>query len=371
MNREHAAGRGLALAVLALLCAGTLACAHSPRVAYSPHELRAAVAPQIPVERRGSLLVPFQVTPELVARAERYVDGNSSDYHRADALTRAITDEAAFGVEWEPVTTAVAYETAARGGGNCLSLTSLFIGLARGIGLQAFYVDASDRVNDLSRAEELLVDTGHIAATVRTERGWSLVDFTGEISNYRTFRILDDVEALAHFYNNRGYEMIVNSGATDGVAPWERALADFEMAVIVQPDFPRALNNLGVAYSRRGEEQRAEQAYLRAIAADSDFAAPHHNLGNLYSRQDRLAEAIRSYGVAIRRQSKNPYAYFHLGLAQYRAGDIAAAIAAFERAIALKQDYLEPRTLLAQAYRSQGRMEEADRVLRATRGTRQ
>jgi len=33
-------------------------------------------------------------------------------------------------------------------------------------------------------------------------------EFDGEISDYRTFRIIDDVEALAHYYNNRGYELI-------------------------------------------------------------------------------------------------------------------------------------------------------------------
>lgn len=361
----------LTVAALSLLAAAAAGCASSPRVAYSPQELRTELAPRIPVERRGELLVPFQVTPELVARAQAYVEGFTTDYHRAGALTRAITDEAGFGVGWEPVTTAVAWETAQRGQGNCLSLTSLFIGLARGVGLKAFYVDASDRVNDLSREEELLVDTGHIAATVRTDRGWSLVDFAGEISNYRTFRILDDVEALAHFYNNRGYERITSAPAGADEPPWAQALADFEMAVIVQPGFARALNNLGVAYVRQQDEARAETSYLRAIASDSEFSAPHHNLGNLYYRQGRLDEAIRAYGVAIKRQSKNPYAHFHLGLAHYRAGDVAASIASFERAIALKQDYIEPRTLLVQAYRSQGRMEEAERVLRAAQGTRQ
>lgn len=362
MKAESVVLRG-GVACLAVLLVG---CASADKTAYSAAELRAVVGARVPRERAGDVLVPYAVTAEMTERAEEYTRHHNSDYARAQALVRAVTDKRQFNVKWEAVTTAVARETFEKGHGNCLSLTSLFVGLARSIGLNAYYVDASDRVNDLTRDDELLVDTGHIAASVRTERGWSLVDFTGEISHYRTFRVIDDLEALAHFYNNRGYELIRSQRGDGEAVRWERALEDFTMAAYVQPDFSRALNNQGVALSRLGREAEAEQAYLRAVAADDEFGAPRHNLGNLHLRRGELEQAIRWYGVAARMQPKNPYLQYHLGLARYQAGDIDGSVEAFERAIALKQDYLEPRNLLAQAYRQQGRTEEADKVQRVS-----
>ncbi len=351
---------GAAVAVAAmLLLAG---CGNSRRLAYTPHDLKSAIASRVGTERIRDIVVPFQATPELVARALEYVDGSMNDSVRADLLVGAITNRQQFGLTYERVTTTTAPETVANGHGNCLSLTSLYIGLARAVGLTAYYVDASDRINDLLRADELIVDTGHIAATVHTDRGWSLVDFTGEISNYRTFRVIDDLEALAHFYNNRGYETIsVAQGAGDEI-PWERALQDFEMSTRVMPGFARAENNSGVAASRLGDDDAAERAYRAALVSDGEFAAPRHNLGNLYLRRGEFDLAVQWYERAIELQKSNPFVHYHLGLAKYQAGDIEGSIKPFERAIALKHDYAEPRYLLARVYRAQGRLEEANRV---------
>lgn len=350
-------------ALVSLLVVG--GCATGKRTAYQPHQLRASVGSQLPRDKAGSVIVPFEVTAGMVSRAERYTRDYGSDHARAEALVRAITAADGFDVQWEPVTTTTARRTLEQGHGNCLSMTSLYIGLARAIGLSAFYVDASDRVNSLTREEELLVDTGHIAATVRTGQGWSLVDFTGEISSYRTFRVIDDVEALAHFYNNRGYELVSTAGPEASETEWTAALEDFTMATMVHADFARALNNRGVALSRLGRVREAEIAYARAVRTDENFVAPRHNLGNLHLRRDEFEQAIRWYGVAVRMQPKNPYLHYHMGLARYRLDDLDGAVEAFERAIALKHDYMEPRNLLAAAYRQQGRLEEAERVKQA------
>jgi len=334
-------------------------CSSQKRLAYSPHELRSEVGSRVPDTRAGDVLVPFEPTAEMVSRAKKYTDGLTTSYARADALVHAITDTHQFDVQWVPVATTVARDTLANGHGNCLSMTSLFVGLARAIGIDAYYVDASDRVNEILREDALIVDNGHIAATVRTDRGWSLVDFSGEISQYRTFRVIDDVEALAHYYNNRGFERVSLATAEGHEVPWAAALADFQLATFVRGDFARAQNNLGVAYARQGNDAAAESAYLAAVRSDRTFAAPHHNLGNLNLRRGDPDEAARWYTLAIKLQKHNPYAHYHLGLALMQAGDLDGAIKAFERAIALKHDYAEPRNLLAAAVRRQERAEVA------------
>lgn len=350
-----------ALAV-ALLAAGCASGGASSRIAYSPEAFVVATRAQAPDISPEDLVVPFRVTPEMVARALDVTSGAMTDFEKADRLMKSLTDEDAFGLRYDAVATSTPDVTVEQGYGNCLALTSIFIGLARQIGLSAYYVDASDRVNDLRREAEIIVDSGHIAGAVRTERGYTLVDYDGRVSRYRTFRIIDDITALAHFYNNRGFESIFEAHQADTPVPWEGVLHDFQLAIMVRSDFTLAYNNLGVAYTRLGDLDAAEAAYREAIASDTESDAAYHNLGNLWMRRGDIAQALVEYDHALERRKRNPYLQYHRGLAQYRLGDLDAAEESFKKAIGLERTYIEPRNLLAQVYYQQGRVEEAEKV---------
>jgi tetratricopeptide (TPR) repeat protein len=354
--------------VCAALCLASCASTGQPaQVAYTPTELRAEAERRVMNARPGEIIVPYQVTPELVEQAHDLTRYIRSEYDAARALIDAVTNENIFGIEYMATATAPADETVIRGYGNCLALTSVFIGLARGVGLEVYYIDASDRVNDIRREEQIIVDSGHIAAVTRTERGWTMVDFAGELPNYRTFRIIDDLTVLAHYYNNRGYEIIDIANQTGQEVPWDQVRRSFDIATKVRPDFSLALNNLGVLDAQAGNNEAAERAYHAAITADSEFAAPYHNLGNLKLSEGDLDSALAAYDEAIRIRRKNPFLHYHRGLALYRMGDLDEAVRAFDRAISLKRDYVEPRNILAQAYDKLGRPEDAARVRKSVR----
>jgi len=317
---------------------------------------------QAPEMSAEDLVVPFQVTPEMVARARDITAGAQTDWAKADRLIKSLTDDDGFGLVYDAVATSPPEVTVERGYGNCLALTSIFIGLAREIGLTAYYVDASDRVNDLRREHEVIVDSGHIAGSVRTEKGYTLVDFDGHVSNYRSFKIIDDITALAHYYNNLGFEMMFAAEQAEETVPWEQIEHQFELATMVRPDFTLAYNNLGVVYTRRGDLVAAAAAYRTAIATDPESDAAYHNLGNLYVREGDLVAALALYDKALELRRRNPYLHYHRGLVQYRLDDLDAAEESFKKAIGLERDYIEPRNLLAQVYYGQGRVEEAERV---------
>ena len=346
-------------------CASTGAPA---QIVYAPEELRAEAARRVVNPRPGEIIVPYQVTPELVEQAHELTRYIRSEYEAARALVEAVTDENQFGIQYLVTATAPADETVIRGYGNCLALTSVFIGLARGVGMDAYYIDASDRVSDIRREEEIIVDSGHIAAVTRTERGWTMVDFAGELPHYRTFRVIDDLTALAHYYNNRGYELIDEANKAEQEVPWAQVRRSFDIATKVRPGFSLAHNNLGVLDAQAGNVEAAESSYLAAIRADNNFAAPYHNLGNLKLSADDLDGAIKAYDVASTIKARNPYLHYHRGVALYRMGDLEAAASAFERAISLKRDYVEPRNVLAQVYDKLGRHEDAERIRKSVRG---
>ena len=347
-------------------CAARMGTPDDP-YAYSAERFMAeaiAQAPSVPVD---DLVVPFRVTPEMVAKARDVIRGHRSDYQRAQALMESITADDGFGLHYEAVATATPDVTLERGYGNCLALTSMFIGLAREIGLTAYYVDASDRINDLRQEEGLIVDSGHIAGGVRTERGYTLIDYDGHASDYRTFKIIDDITALAHYYNNLGFERITEARRSDVEVPWEDIGRLFELATKVRPDFAHAYNNLGVAHRKLGDLDAAESAYLAAIAVDDEFDAAHHNLGNLRMKRGDVEGAIEAYDVAMRLRGRNPFLHYHRGIAQYRLNDLVAAEKSFKKAISQKRDYIEARNLLAQVYTMTGRPEEAEKIRAAVR----
>jgi tetratricopeptide (TPR) repeat protein len=354
------------------LCAGLslVSCASTAqpsKVVYTPAELLAEAEHRVMNSRPGEIIVPYQVTPELLDQARDLTRYIRSEYDAAQALIDAVTNKNQFGIEYQATATAPADETVLRGYGNCLALTSVFIGLARGIGLEVYYIDASDRVNDIRREEQIIVDSGHIAAVTRTERGWTMVDFAGELPNYRTFRVIDDLTVLAHYYNNRGYEIIDSANQASEEVPWDQVRRSFDIATKVRPDFSLAHNNLGVLNAQAGNSDAAERAYRSAIRSDPDFAAPYHNLGNLKLSEGDLDAALEAYDEAIRIKTKNPYLHYHRGLALYQRGDLEEAVLAFERAISLKRDYVEPRNVLAQVYDKLGRPEDAARVRKSVR----
>ena len=350
--------------VVALVGSLTAGCAGVSReqLAYSPEQFVVATQNQAPDIAVEDIVVPFRVTPEMVAKARDVTSHSRTSYDKAQRLKAAITSDDGFGLYYEPVATATPDVTVARGYGNCLALTSVFIGLARELGLNAYYVDASNRIHNLRRDDTLIVDSGHIAGGVHTERGYTLIDYDGHAADFRTFKMIDDITALAHYYNNLGFEMISDARREGSEIDWEAVRHKFELATKVRPSFTLAYNNLGVVYTRLGTLDLAEQAYLRALEIDPESDAAYHNLGNLKMRRGDLVGALHDYDRALDIKKRNPYLYYHRGVAQYHLNDFEAAEKSFKKAISLQRDYIEPRTLLAQVYTQLGRHEEAAKV---------
>jgi len=62
----------------------------------------------------------------------------------------------------------------------------------------------------------------------------------------------------------------------------ERAVAHYERALAIVPDFAEAHNNLGVVLSDAGKFEEARARYQRALAIMPDFAEAHFNLVNAF-----------------------------------------------------------------------------------------
>ena len=119
------------------------------------------------------------------------------------------------------------------------------------------------------------------------------------------------------------------------VAQWQLGRADDALtacrqALAIQPDYPYALNMIGVILASRGEHGSAIDSLRRAVAAQPDYATAWHNLANSLEMVGRAEEALRAYGEALRINPRLVEAEFELAAAGQRPAP-AAAPAAYVR----------------------------------------
>jgi tetratricopeptide (TPR) repeat protein len=281
-------------------------CASPPERALAPDALRREVSRLAPQLAFDDVPVLFEVEREMVETLRRETRGIPDDADRLERVVSLLQDPAAYGLRYEWATTRTAREAIELGGGNCLSLSSVLVGVARGLGMRAYYAETLEIDSDWSSDLELSVAAGHIAVVVPTTRGRAYVDFSGTISETRHFRPISDLEALAHYFNNRGYQSL-HLAMRDGLEPpWAEALGDFELAASIAPHFAQAWNNVGLAQRRLGRHHEAELAYRRALELQEDLLSAHLNLAALYVADGAMDSALERLDAAHRLAPGHP-----------------------------------------------------------------
>ena len=110
----------------------------------------------------------------------------------------------------------------------------------------------------------------------------------------------------------------------------------FLQSLGVNPDFPHALNNLGIVAAQEGRIAEAEALFLRAkeILGRKD-ARSYINLGSLYEAAGRRQEALEMYEAAVAIQPNSGSTWYSVARLRVLAGDRNGAHAALARAIEL------------------------------------
>ena len=144
--------------------------------------------------------------------------------------------------------------------------------------------------------------------------------------------------------------LLAERGAVDA------AIAQYQRALQIRPDFPKAHNNLGDALVRRGRTDEAIQHYQRALETQPNFAEAHNNLGIALARRGRTNEAIAHFQQAVRAKPDLVDARYDLGVALQEHGEIDAAIAQLQKVLELKPDFAEAHDSLGVALARRGRI---------------
>jgi clan AA aspartic protease (TIGR02281 family) len=113
----------------------------------------------------------------------------------------------------------------------------------------------------------------------------------------------------------------------------DRAIADFNEAIRLNPNLALAYNNRGFAYFRTGDLDRAIADYGEAIRSNPNYAFAYGNRGLAYSRKGDFERAIADSSEAIRRNPNLAFAYDTRGFAYASGRDYDRALSDYDEAI--------------------------------------
>ena len=173
----------------------------------------------------------------------------------------------------------------------------------------------------------------------------------------------------------------------------DQAVASYQRALQLQPDFVEAHNGLGSVYKEQGKLDKAGACFQRALQLQPDFAEAHCNLGVVWYDQGKLDQAVacclalcncnltmprrtitwahssrtkgnwtrpcRAISGALQLQPDYPLAHYNLGIICQGQGKLHEAMACYQRVLQLQPDLPEAHNNLGNVCHGLGMLSEA------------
>jgi tetratricopeptide (TPR) repeat protein len=350
----------LLLSLIALtLMVITIGC--NKKYIYTQDELEETIMDKLHLEKaEAQSLIPFTTTDKIVEISRNVAKFASTAKAQANAILMKIIGDDSLNVVYEHDSNLTAYEVIIKRSANCISYTNLFVAIARALGLEAVFVDVTQQI-EFGSDQYFNYQEGHICAGIREGERLLLFDFVYNSKNYKKFRIIDDLEAIANFMtilgagNDRSYLATGNKEFKD------RALYYQTAALTISPRFTRAMNNLAVIYLREGKLVPAENLLMQALRIDDSLNVARFNLAEIYIRKGELRVAKDLLLENLDFAMGDPYTYHRL--VYFTQKNLEEAEKLFRKAISMKKDYLEPRLALISLLVVTERFEDAQDII--------
>ncbi len=125
----------------------------------------------------------------------------------------------------------------------------------------------------------------------------------------------------------------------------DEAITEYRKALEIRPDYAEAHNNLGSILARLGRPDEAITEYRKALEIKPHWAEVQNNLGAALKGIGRYDEAILHFGKAVEIEPDNADFHYNFGIVLYNQGQLDEASAHFQRALEIKPDHARARNL--------------------------
>ncbi|MDP2600163.1 MAG: tetratricopeptide repeat protein [Deltaproteobacteria bacterium] len=143
---------------------------------------------------------------------------------------------------------------------------------------------------------------------------------------------LDDRQLETNFLTNRG--AVLKKLGRD-----EEALAAYDKAIAIDPNYAYAHNNRGNVLEKLGRDQEALASFDKALAIDLNEAFAHYNRGVVLCKLGRYEEALASFDKVIAIDPNYADAHYNRGAVLKKLGRDEEALASYDRAIAIDPNH--------------------------------
>ena len=277
----------------------------------------------------------LELTPEMITFVEKTIRQSTPTTERARRLVRLLIRKDFFPQGYYTGDTRTAAEVFAERSGNCLSYTSLFVAMARQLGLDARFQLAKIPAT-WSSENGYLVRSRHINVLIRdlklTRDDWLTIDFNQvATSSVYPHQQVSDEFALSSFYNNLAVEAMYQKD-------YRAAVSLLAQAIELDPTNGDSWVNLAAIYSRHDKLAATQQAYEAALLAEPEHSSA---LGGLVRVLRARGETKRAKELAQElrlRRDRNPYFHFAMANAAYEQEDLKQSREHLESAIALRDN---------------------------------
>jgi tetratricopeptide (TPR) repeat protein len=229
--------------------------------------------------------------------------------------------------------------------GICALMLSLFFGVSTRYEVEflpALVLLAAIGLLSVERALANHPDLRYVARW-----GWGLL-----LGFSVAFSLLASVKRCAEKQNDLG-DMLDRQGNV------QEAIAHYEQAIRIMPDYADAHDNLGNTLKEAGRVGEAKKHYELSLQINPENADAHNNLGNVFVLEGKVSEAIAHYEQSLRINPENADAHNNWGNVLLQEGKPSEAMGHYERAVQIKPDYAEAHYNLGVALGQVGRGQEA------------
>ena len=124
---------------------------------------------------------------------------------------------------------------------------------------------------------------------------------------------------------------------------YTKAIAYYQRALEIKPDYTGALINMAIAYNYSGNGEQGIKILKTAINSETRQPGTiYFNIAEVLKGQGKKQQAIEYYLKAINSEVKQELIYCNLGVLYYESNDYENALAAFLRALKIQTDPTTP-----------------------------
>ena len=265
---------------------------------------------------------PWQISDEMEAWLDAEVSSVGSQDDRMRSLLAALERRP---LVYDDAHTGTAEEVFRTHRYDCLGLAHLVVGLARRLGVDAYYVRVSVP-DQVEQQGSLTVTAAHVAA------GWGPAGRVRSVeigvdpgASRRALHPLPDPTARAMHFTNRGAESLL-AGEPHAALDW------LDRAVRTDPRWTSAWVNRGVALRRLHRADDAIESYRRALALDPAHAGALKNLAALEAAAGNHESAHATLSRLAAAGHRNPDTFVALGDHHLQRGEMKQAHRHYRRA---------------------------------------